>query len=154
MNKEEFDIDNVVTSHRYILKLLAGIIDVDVINDGLTELMITSKFKNIFWYISINKTLLHKQDFSLLNTYHYSDSYRSMRLIDFMKDNDGNIPVKHKDYLKELMNDLILLNDTIYYTKHYDMFAYDIYSSKVFKQYIINIVYILTDIYNATKISK
>jgi len=149
MKYEDFDFDNCKKGLPFLIKLIGDLKGKDVIYDGSTEVKITSRFENIFWYISVNKDIIINNDFSKLKNAIMSDSYKEVRLIDFLKDYENFLPSKYSDYVNQLLDDVFVLYSSYLNAKEYRWLFYETYSSKMFKQYIINIVYIFIDIYNS-----
>jgi len=149
MKYEDLNLDDVIGSLQLVDRLLSSIKDKDIIKDGLTETIITSKFPNIFYYKSVTKQLLINQDSAILLDYHVSDSFREMRLIDFIKDSNGSVSINYNTYYKEFLEDLVSLLNAYVNSVSYPEYSYLFFRSKLFKQYIINIVYICIDIHNS-----
>jgi len=143
---KDFDIDNISNGIKVINELIIKLEDIDIIKDGLSEVIITSKFPNIFYYKSVSKSLLVHRDDSLLTEYHMLDYYKDMRLLDFIKDNNDNISVNYNFYFKDFINDLNSLYNAYLNSTEHEWWSYDIFRSKLFKQYIINIVHVCMDI--------
>ena len=151
MSYEDFNINDVKGSISIINELLDTLNNIDIIHDSLSEVMITSKFPNIFYYKSVNLKLLAYRDSELLETYHNSDYYTSMRLLDFIKDNNGDINSNYNKYFKDFLNDLNSLYGAFLNSSEYEHLSFSIFRSRLFKQYIINIVHICIDIHRCVR---
>jgi len=149
MDDKLFKYENIPKLLKLIHKIKKYLSKLDVIKDGLIDIKIISKFDNIFWYMSINNDLLIKHNINRLREYHYLDNYLELRLIDFLKDSKNEIPYRYNEYFINLIDELIMLIEAYHNAYLYKDLTYDIFSSKVFKFYIINLVYIYIDIYEA-----
>jgi len=126
MDDKLFKYENIPKLLKLIHKIKKYLSKLDVIKDGLIDIKIISKFDNIFWYMSINNDLLIKHNI-----------------------NRHEIPYRYNEYFINLIDELIMLIEAYHNAYLYKDLTYDIFSSKVFKFYIINLVYIYIDIYEA-----
>ena len=143
---KDFDINDIGNGTKLINELIYRLEDIDIIKDRLSDKVITSKFNNIFYYRSISKSLLVHKDDRLLKVQHMLDYYKDMRLLDFVKDNNNDISINYNVYFKDFLIDLNNLYGAYVNSMSYKELSYDLFRSKLFKQYIINIVHICIDI--------
>jgi len=148
---EDFNINDLIGSQRLLEKLVNDIKDIDIITDGFTEVTITSKFPNIFYYKMVSNDMLIKRKSKTLEEYHITDSYKEIRLLDFIKNVDGEISGSYNLYYREFLTDALSIFYAYSNSISYPQWSYNEFRSKLFKQYIINVVYICIDIYTKVK---
>jgi hypothetical protein len=148
---EDFDIDDLIKGNKVVNELVKVLKDVDIINDKVFNVMVTTKLPNVYMYKAVTKDLLVKQDDSLLREYVTLDYFKDIRLIDFMKDYNKDLSIKYDNYFKEFINEFLCLYNAYNNTMSYENLGYDMFKSKIFKQYIINIAYMCIDIYSRVK---
>jgi len=147
----DFNLEDIIDSQTLLERLIEDIKDIDIIKDGLTEIVVTSKFPNIFYYKMVSSDLLLKRKSKTLEEYHFTDTYKDIRLLDFIKNSDGVISSNYNNYYKEFLNDVLSLFYAYSNSISYPQWSYSEFRSKLFKQYIINVVYICIDIYTKVK---
>lgn len=123
--------------------------DLDVLKHKLGDVEITTLFPNAPIILNVNNEILVNQNINYIESAILFDRYNKIRVIDFLKDNDGYILEDYMEYFNAFLESIRYINVAYWNSKNYNKYSYSDINSKYLHMYIINMVQILDTIYNA-----